>query len=96
MNIDILEKYHFPNLSASQLKETIDFGEVWALPEHADSHKALELLSQYLVGNVSETFKEIKAMDSHDRRRLLHSWAKVVKDAKELQSILISVSQELF
>ena len=67
MNIDILSKYHFPNLTADQLEAALDMEEVYELPESEEAQDTMRLLSQFLVGNVSETFKEIKALEVSDR-----------------------------
>eukprot|EP01036_Dinobryon_divergens_P000931 gene931-1218_t len=56
--------------------------EVYELPESEEAQDTMRLLSQFLVGNVSETFKEIKALEVSDRRRLLQRWASVLQDPR--------------
>jgi len=95
MNIDILSKYHFPNLTADQLEAALDMEEVYELPESEEAQDTMRLLSQFLVGNVSETLKEIKALEVSDRRRLLQRWASVLQDPRELQAVITAITMEL-
>ncbi|WP_198085373.1 hypothetical protein [Variovorax sp. E3] len=95
MKIDILSKYHFDNLTPDQLDEILDIEEIHELQDNQETQDTMRMLSQFLVGNVGNTFKEIKALDQQDRRRLLQRWASLLKSPDQLKSVVIAITTEL-
>jgi len=89
MNIQDFHKYgtHFCNLSQEQIEEKFDFVKISELQNNKNTQRALLLLSQYVVGNISETFNEIKSARIQTRKDILEVWFEIVKDPDELRAI---------
>lgn len=86
---------HAVNLDDEAL-EALNWKEIQQLPAEAKIiQEALLLWSQFIVGNVSETAQEIKAMDAEDRRRVLRTWIDITNDEMALRSISIFIVQTL-
>ncbi len=53
---------HLINFSEEQLEELFDWDEVKKLPNDNVERLRVEWMSQYLIGNVSEPFEDIKKL----------------------------------
>jgi hypothetical protein len=82
------------NFDKQQLEEMFDWSEVKKLPSTEFEKQRIEWLSRYLVGNVSETFEDIKKQDPADQRRTFFTWIDVVQDVDTLKSMIKSILQE--
>ena len=89
MNTYEFNKYgeFFYNLMSEQRKGLFDSEEVEKLENTTINQKALFLLSQVLVGNVSEPMETIKSMQKANRRRIFNVWLNIIKDPDELKAI---------
>ena len=96
MNYEDFHKYgvHFCNLNEEQIAEKFDFDAVSELNDEPIIKKALLLLSQYLVGNITETLEEIHGMRIENRRKVFRCWIDIIKDADELRSICRSIIED--
>lgn len=89
MNINDFHKYghHFCNLDEEQLTSKFNFDEVAELENNKTNQRALLLLSQYLVGNVSGTFDEIKKARIQTRKDIFEVWFNILQDPDEMRGI---------
>lgn len=90
MNLQDFHKYgtHFCNLDQEQIEEKFDFEKISELQNNKNTQRALLLLSQYIVGNVSETFKEIKSARIQTRKDIFEVWFEILKDPDEMKGIV--------
>jgi hypothetical protein len=86
---------HLVNLSDEQLREIFDWEEIQKLPNNEIERQRIFWLSQYMVGNVSEPFEEIQKLEKADKRRVLETWADVIKDQQTLKVLVKSIACEL-
>lgn len=86
---------HLDNLADDQFKELFDLEAIAELPNTEFEQNRVRLLSQYLTGNVSETFEEISEMDKAEQCRTLDTWLTLVKDPQELREIGKTICQQL-
>lgn len=83
------------NLDEDLFMETFDLEAIAKLPNTEFEKQRVRLLSQWLVGNVSETFAEIAKMDKAEQCRTLETWLDLVKDPTQLRLIGKSICWEL-
>jgi hypothetical protein len=88
------EENHLCNFSEEQIKEIFDLDEVKALDNNEFEKQRVFWLSQYMVGNVSEPFNEIKKLDPADQRRALETWIDLIKDIDTLKPLMKSILME--
>lgn len=79
------------NLGEEQFKEVFDLEAVAELENTKANQERIFLLSQWLVGNVSEPFNEIKKLDKAEQWRVLDTWFDLIKDADTLKQLAKSV-----
>ena len=88
------EKNHLCNLSDDQIKEIFDLEEVNSLDNNEFERLRVFWLSQYLVGNVSEPFSEIKKLEPADQYRVFETWIDLIKDVDTLKPLMKSILQD--
>jgi hypothetical protein len=92
MNLEEFHKYgvHFCNLSENIFNED----EIYALENTPINQKALRILSQYLVGNITLSLEEIHKMQKQNRRNIFQVWLDIVDDSDTLKSIGRSIIED--
>lgn len=86
--------YHLDNFQPDQLDEIFDWEEVEKLDNNIFTQQRVFLLSQYLIGNVSEPFEEIAQMDNAGKWRVFDTWFDLVKDSDTLKGMGKSITRE--
>lgn len=82
---------HLINFTEDQIKKIFDLEAIEKLPNTDIEKNRIRLLSQYMVGNVSETFEEIKAEDKAEQRRIFMTWFEVIRNAPTLRQLSIAI-----
>jgi hypothetical protein len=86
MNFDTFTDNHLCNFSEEQLYELFDW-EAADLHDNPVERQRILWLSQFLVGNISETLEEIKELDSKVQWATFDTWISVIKDVETLRSV---------
>lgn len=94
LNEFINEKNHLVNFSEEQIKEIFDLDEIKALDNNEFEKQRVFWLSQYMVGNVSEPFNDIKKLEPADQYRAFETWIDLVKDIDTLKPMMKSILQD--
>lgn len=87
MNFDTFTDNHLCNFSEEQLYELFDWEAVADLHDNPVERQRILWLSQFLVGNISETLEEIKELDSKVQWATFDTWISVIKDVETLRSM---------
>ena len=98
MHIENFMEYgiHFGNFSYEQLEEILDFDGIEELPDSPDRRLAVEALGQYLVGNWQDPAKTFSRLDNdRDKRHFVDTWLCAIKDARELKTIGLYITNLL-
>ncbi|MDD2808773.1 hypothetical protein [Rhodoferax sp.] len=85
---------HLINFSEEQLEEMFDWDEVKKLPNDNVERQRVEWLSQFLIGNVSEPFEDIKKLDKAERRKVFETWIDLIQDIDTARGLFKSVLVE--
>jgi len=88
------EENHLCNFTEEQIKEIFDLDEVKALDNNEIEKQRVFWLSQYMVGNVSEPFEDIKRLDKADQYRVFETWIDLIKDIDTLKPMMKSILQD--
>lgn len=91
MNYKEFTANHLINFSKEQLEEMFDWDEVEKLPNNNIERQRVEWLSQFLIGNVSEPFEDIKRLDKAEQRRVFMTWIDLIEDEDTLKTLFKSV-----
>ena len=95
MNIDkLIEETHLGNLGDT-LSDVIDVDALKTLEDTKENFERIELLSQWISGNVSETFEEIKKLTKNEIKNLIEFWASIIIDAETLRNLITTILDEL-
>lgn len=86
--------YHLENFNPKQLDELFDWTEVAKLDNNKFEQERVFMLSQYLIGNVSEPYEDISKMDKADQWRVFDTWFDLVKDSDTLRGMGKSITRE--
>jgi hypothetical protein len=89
MNFEEFNKYgsHFCNLNSEQYEELFVMEAISLLPNNKINQRALLILSQILVGNISGSMAEVKSMQKANREAVFTCWLDILKDPDELRAI---------
>lgn len=82
---------HLINFSEEQLEEIFDWDEVAKLPNNLIERQRIEWLSQFLIGNVSEPFDDIKKLPKAEQRKVFDTWINLIQDIDTARSLFKSV-----
>lgn len=82
---------HLINFSEEQLEEMFDWDEVKKLPNDNVERQRVEWLSQFLIGNVSEPFEDIKKLSKAEQRKVFETWIDLIQDVDTARSLFKSV-----
>ena len=88
------EENHLCNLSEDQIKEIFDLEEVKALDNNEFERQRVFWLSQYMVGNVSGPFEDIKKLEPAVQYRVFETWIDLIKDVDTLKPLMKSILQD--
>lgn len=91
MNYKEFTANHLINFSKEQLEEIFDWEEVKKLPNNNIERQRVEWLSQFMVGNVSEPFEDIKKLDKAEQRRVFETWIDLIQDIDTLKPLFKSI-----
>ena len=78
---------HLINFSEEQLEEIFDWEEVEKLPNNNVERQRIEWLSQFLIGNVSEPFEDIKKLTKAEQRKVFETWINLIQDIDTIRSL---------
>lgn len=87
MHFDTFTDNHLCNFSNEELFELFDWEAVATLDDNQRERQRVLWLSQFLVGNVSATFREIKELDSLQQWRTFESWISLIDDTDTLKGV---------
>lgn len=82
------------NLAEDQFEEIFDLEAIAQLPNNEHEKQRIYWLSQWLTGNVSEPFEDIKKLDKAEQWRVFDTWFDLVKDSEVLRQIGKSIVRE--
>jgi hypothetical protein len=85
---------HLINFSEEQLEEIFDWDEVKKLPNDNVERQRVEWLSQFMIGNVSEPFEDIKKLTKAEQRKVFETWINLIQDVDTVKSLFKSVLEE--
>ena len=85
---------HLINFSEEQLEEIFDWDEVKKLPNDNVERQRVEWLSQFLIGNVSEPFEDIKKLSKAEQRKVFETWINLIQDVDTARSLFKSVLED--
>ncbi|HCU06293.1 MAG TPA: hypothetical protein DIC42_01735 [Holosporales bacterium] len=91
MNYKEFTSNHLINFSKEQLEDIFDWDEVKKLPNNNIERQRVEWLSQFMVGNVSEPFEDIKKLDKAEQRRVFETWIDLIQDTDTLKPLFKSI-----
>ena len=94
MNYKEFTANHLINFSKEQLEEIFDWDEVTKLPNNNIERQRVEWLSQFMVGNVSEPFEDIKKLDKADQRRVFETWIDLVQDIDTIKPMIKTILKD--
>jgi hypothetical protein len=85
---------HLINFSEEQLEEIFDWDEVEKLPNDIVERQRVEWLSQFMIGNVSEPFEDIKKLSKAEQRKVFETWINLIQDVDTVKSLFKSVLED--
>jgi len=85
---------HLINFSEEQLEEIFDWDEVKKLPNDNIERQRVEWLSQFMIGNVSEPFEDIKKLTKAEQRKVFETWINLIQDVDTVKSLFKSVLED--
>lgn len=91
MNHKEFTSNHLINFSEEQLEEMFDWDEVAKLPNNNIERQRIEWLSQFLIGNVSEPFEDIKKLSKVEQRKVFETWVDLIQDIDTARGLFKSV-----
>lgn len=94
LNEFINDENFLHNLGDEQIEEIFDMEAINELDNNQRIHQRVFWLSQWLIGNVSEPFKDIKKLDNAEQFRVFDTWFDLVKDADTLRLLGKSICSE--
>lgn len=94
MNYKEFTANHLINFSKEQLEEMFDWDEVKKLPNDNIERQRVEWLSQFLIGNVSEPFDDIKKLTKAEQRKVFNTWIDFIQDVDTARGLFKSILEE--
>ncbi|MEH4626314.1 hypothetical protein PO369_22340 [Phytobacter diazotrophicus] len=90
MRIEVFmnERNHMCNLSKESFLDLFNMDSIYDLPENKLTMKIVYWLSQYLVGNVQEPFREVNKLEVHDQLIVYKTWFCLIKSRDELEKLM--------
>lgn len=90
MRIEVFmnEKNHMCNLDEEAFLKLFNMDSIYDLPENKFTEKIVFLLSQYLVGNVQEPFREIDKLEVYEQLIVYKTWFCLIKSRDELEKLM--------
>lgn len=90
MRIEVFmnERNHMCNLSKESFLDLFNMDSIYDLPENEFTEKIVFLLSQYLVGNVQEPFREIDKLGVYEQLTIYKTWFCLIKSRDELEKLM--------
>ncbi|NCQ52211.1 hypothetical protein GW796_10060 [archaeon] len=79
------------NFSEEQLEEMFDWEEVEKLPNNNIERQRVEWLSQFLIGNVSEPFDDIKKLSKAEKKKVFETWINLIQDVDTVKGLFKSI-----
>lgn len=77
MDIETFTDNHLVNQSGEQFKEFFDMDAIQELANTEQNRDDIRMLSQYIVGNITETFKEVSEVSIGIRESPFITWVEV-------------------
>ncbi|HHU0624356.1 TPA: hypothetical protein ACT91V_003271 [Enterobacter bugandensis] len=92
MNIEcFVSENHMCNLGERLFNEIFDLDAIAELVDDKFTRDAIYMLSQYLVGNTSGTFKAINKLEGYEQIHIYEIWISIIKSADELRVLLKAI-----
>lgn len=88
------EENQLCNFTKEQILEIFDLDQIKSLNDNELERQRVYWLSQYMVGNVSEPFEDIKKLDPADQFMAFDTWIDLVKDVDTLKPMIKSILKE--
>ena len=94
MNYKEFTANHLINFSKEQLEDMFDWDEVAKLPNDNVERQRIEWLSQFMVGNVTEPFDDIKKLTKAEQRKVFNTWIDLIQDVDTARGLFKSVLED--
>lgn len=94
MNIQcFVSENHMCNLGERLFNEIFDLDAITNLVDDKFTREAVYILSQYLVGNTSGSFKAINSLADHEQIYVYEIWISLIKSVDELRKLFKTILQ---